>query len=89
MKFTLGSVVIVYSHDAVYRHTSIDIETTIYKVFFFKFSFFISWKCSWDNMNYKFRLYGIAGFSHGVYEFYAFLGSYVSSQESEDLNLYF
>jgi len=34
MKFTLGSVVIVYSHDAVYRHTSIDIETTIYKVFF-------------------------------------------------------
>jgi hypothetical protein len=29
MKFSFDSVVIVCAYDAVYRHTSIDIETTI------------------------------------------------------------
>jgi len=39
-------------------------------------------------MNCEFKVYVITVFSHGVYEIYDLLGSYVSSQDSEDLKLY-
>jgi len=39
-------------------------------------------------MNCEFKLYVITVFRHCVYEFFALMGSYVSSQESEDLKLY-
>jgi len=40
-------------------------------------------------MNCKLKLHVITGFSHGVYEIDDLLGSYISSQEGEDLKLHF
>jgi len=38
-------------------------------------------------MNCEFKLYVITVFRYRVYEIFALTGSYVSSQESEDLKL--
>jgi len=40
-----------------------------------------------DNMNFELKVHVITGFSHGVCEIYALLGSYESSQEDEDRKL--
>jgi len=36
-------------------------------------------------MNCELKVHVITVFSHGVYEIYGLLGSYISSQEGEDL----